>query len=278
MSFPKKDQLKLISLYEHIINENKMPEDDRGYASGTIEDIINELKYWLKETEGQDEGQTEDFKQWLQEAELTVNNPGRRKRFFDSLNKATDNKDYIIAYMIPNFGELDGSAWKYYTVRYRDGQAYKLKLIDYKSPCVGGSCELLNNFNEPEKMGNACTIGEIIEHIEYMLNPESDNEGFTGFSGGYNSWESNPEAWKNDTEEADEPDEEADDDAQPDEWLSKVLGAAKKSVNNPKLREMVMKKYIQDDPSLIPNYGEIEGVYSDYTIIYPDGKKYKISI
>ena len=41
---------------------------------------------------------------------------------------------------------------------------------------------------------------------------------------------------------------------------------------------MVMKKYIQDDPSLIPNYGEIEGVYSDYTIIYPDGKKYKISI
>lgn len=259
MRFPKNDQVKLCRLYEGVSTKGEYEMPEPMYASGKIEDIINNLKYWEEELKDGDEGQLQEFSEWLQEAELTVNNPNRRKRFFDEINKATESQNYILAYLIPNFGELDGSAWKYYTVRYPDGQKFKIKLVSYEPE--------EDSFGDmPEKKGNKCKIEDIIESIDDRLNPP------WGWHAKASEKLQGPGPWNNAHGDRNPPL-----DKETETYWNKILEIAKRSISNPNLRKEIID-FIEDDPSLLPNFGEVDGVYNVYLITYPDGKKYKISL
>jgi hypothetical protein len=232
-----------------------------------IKDIIKTLEYWVKffddEKAEEDKnaandkeytrlqlGQSDDWpsshqilKDYLAYAKISMTQPKRRAMLFEMINKklheqldfGSTGPHILINYIIPNFGEIDGSSWEKYRVYYPDGDVYTLDLY----PIDWADMEYSSVYDElekPERMGNVCTIGEIVENLESLVHQDDD------------------------------------------EYFSDALELAKRAQVNAKDRDALVE-YIESDPTyIIPNFGEVEGVYSTYIILFPDGDKRSVEI
>jgi hypothetical protein len=203
------------------------------------------------------------LKDYLSYAKLSVNQPKRRKPLFDAINKkvrsliadtrpdgglATDSfpsgAHFLLNYILPNFGEVDGEPWEKYEVVYPDGDVYTIDLhpIDWewekerREKGFGDYWDSELDTEKPEEMGNVCNIDEIIENLEYWVSQDDDK------------------------------------------YFKDALKLAKRSQTNPSARDELIRDIEADPAYIIPNFGEVEGMYSTYTIRFPDGDKREVRI